>query len=347
MLVSDFDFDLPEELIALRPVSPRHSARQLVVQGDTLTDKTVWDMPDYLTPNDLIVMNDTKVIPSYLFARRGEMMTEINLHKRISPVSWMAFAKKTKRLHVGDVLVFGEGKLTGVIDVIQEGGEIQISFDVAAGTLEGILAEIGMMPLPPYIASKRAVDEQDKADYQTMFARAEGAVAAPTASLHFTPELMAKIAGKGVQTATVTLHVGAGTFLPVKAEDTRDHKMHAEWGSVSAEVAELINATHARGGRVMAVGTTVLRILESACGEDGQMHGFCGDTSIFITPGYRFKGVDILMTNFHLPKSTLFMLVSAFAGMAEIRAAYEHAIRSGYRFYSYGDSGLLFRKINQ
>lgn len=348
MRVDLFDFDLPEERIALRPVSPRHSARQLIVNhperdSGSLVDSTVFDFPGLLNDRDLIVFNDTKVLPSYLFARRGEMTTEVNLHKRESPIEWLAFAKKTKRLNVGDILVFGEGALTATITEKHEGGELRLLFDVRAGELEELLAKVGMMPLPPYIASKRAVDEHDADDYQTMFAREEGAVAAPTASLHFTPELMAAIESRGIKTAKVTLHVGAGTFLPVKADDTNDHKMHSEWGSVSEDVAALINETHKQGGRVLAVGTTVLRILETASSDDGITHPFSGDTSIFITPGYKFRCVDILMTNFHLPKSTLFMLVCAFAGTKTMKAAYEHAISNNYRFYSYGDSGLLFK----
>ncbi|MBE2192100.1 MAG: tRNA preQ1(34) S-adenosylmethionine ribosyltransferase-isomerase QueA [Alphaproteobacteria bacterium] len=346
MRVDDFDFDLPENLIALRPASPKHSARQLVISKncpiENFSEQTVWDFPDQLNENDLIVFNDTKVLPSYLFAKRGDMQTEINLHKRVSPVSWLAFAKKTKRLREGDLLSFGQ-VLTGVIAEKHDGGEILIEFDVKAGDLEPLLAEIGMMPLPPYIASKRAIDDADLHDYQTLFADKDGAVAAPTASLHFTPDLMAKIDAKGIQTAQITLHVGAGTFLPVKVDHTEDHKMHAEWGEISNEVAEMINATHNRGGRVVAVGTTVLRILESACEPDGTMKSFCGDTSIFITPGYRFKNVDMLMTNFHLPKSTLFMLVCAFAGFETMKQAYVYAIKNKFRFYSYGDSCLLSR----
>lgn len=348
MRVDLFDFDLPDERIALRPVSPRHMARQLVVNHPdhgtgSLVDSTVIDFPSLFNERDLIVFNDTKVIPSYLFARRGAMMTEVNLHKRESPVEWLAFAKKTKRLSVGDVLEFGDGLLTARITAKHDGGELRLLFDVKAGELEPLLAKVGMMPLPPYIASKRAVDDHDADDYQTMFAREEGAVAAPTASLHFTPELMAALSSRGVRSAKVTLHVGAGTFLPVKVDDTQDHKMHSEWGSVSSEVAELINATHRNGGRIIAVGTTVLRILETASREDGVTAPFSGDTSIFITPGYMFKCVDVLMTNFHLPKSTLFMLVCAFAGTETMKAAYAHAIDNQYRFYSYGDSGLLFR----
>lgn len=343
MLVSNFDFHLPEERIALRPVYPRHAARQLVVQGSDVLDKSVWDMTDHLRAGDLIVFNDTKVIPSYLFAKRGDMSTEVNLHKRVSATTWLAFAKKTKRLSVGDVLDFGAGRLQAHILEIHDGGEILLGFDVKAGELEGILAEIGLMPLPPYIASKRAVDDKDIADYQTMFALREGAVAAPTASLHFTPELLQKIKDKHIQTTHVTLHVGAGTFLPMKVDDTRDHVMHAEWGQVSPETAELINKTHQAGGRVLAVGTTVLRLLESATDENGITQSFSEDTAIFITPGYTFRCVDVLMTNFHLPKSTLFMLVSAFAGAEIMKQAYAHAIQNQYRFYSYGDSGLLFR----
>lgn len=343
MLVSHFDFYLPEERIALRPVSPRHAARQLVVKGTDFLNESVWDMTDQLQAGDLIVFNDTKVIPSYLFATRGQMATEINLHKRISATEWLAFAKKTKRLRVGDILDFGGGRLQAHIIEIHDGGEILLHFDVRAGELEGLLAEIGLMPLPPYIASKRAVDNKDITDYQTMFAMREGAVAAPTASLHFTSELMQKIKDKNIQTTQITLHVGAGTFLPMKVDDTCDHVMHAEWGQVSSEAAELINATHKAGGRVVAVGTTVLRLLESATNEKGVTRPFSEDTAIFITPGYTFRCVDILMTNFHLPKSTLFMLVCAFAGAEIMKDAYAHAIKNEYRFYSYGDSGLLFR----
>jgi len=344
MLVTEFDFDLPEDRIALRPAVPRHSAKQLIVNGQFLEDRIVENLPDYLEEGDLIVFNDTKVIPSYLFATRGEMVTECNLHKRISPIEWLAFIKKSKRLNIGDILVFGEGKLTAIIAEKHDGGEVLLKFDVKAGMLETILAEIGLMPLPPYIISKRGVDDKDKSDYQTMFAKKEGAVAAPTASLHFTDELMALLDKRGVKTAYLTLHVGAGTFLPMKADDTKDHKMHAEWGEVSAEVAELINQTHQNGHKVIAVGTTVLRLLESATGNNGITHSFIGDTDIFITPGFKFKCVDMLMTNFHLPKSTLFMLVCAFAGMDNMKSAYAHAIDNHYRFYSYGDSSLLFRE---
>lgn len=367
MLVSEFDFELPEDRIALRPVSPRHDARQLIVKGQAFQDKIVIEMTEHLNEGDLIVFNDTKVIPSYLFARRGDMETECNLHKRLSPIEWLAFIKKSKRLKVGDVLSFGEyfhqhdshplpnpppsrGRevvmvsLTATITEKHDGGEVLLKFDCRAGELEGILVTIGMMPLPPYIASKRAVDAKDNDDYQTMFAKKDGAVAAPTASLHFTDELMEKISQKKIQAARLTLHVGAGTFLPMKVDDTKDHKMHAEWGEVSSEVADLINQTHKNGHRVIAVGTTVLRLLESATDEQGVTHQFLGDTDIFITPGYQFRCVDVLMTNFHLPKSTLFMLVSAFAGFDNMKSAYRYAIENSYRFYSYGDSSLLFRE---
>lgn len=344
MHVSEFDFDLPEELIALRPASPRDMAKQLIVKGATLADKIVRDMTEFLDEGDLIVFNDTKVIPSYLFARRGEMITECNLHKRVSSIEWLAFIKKSKRLKVADVLVFGEGRITATITEKHESGEVLLTFDCRAGELEVILAEIGLMPLPPYILSKRAVDAQDTRDYQTMFAKKDGAVAAPTASLHFTDDLMKKITDKKINTARLTLHVGAGTFLPMKTDNTEDHKMHAEWGEVSAEVASLINQTHAQGKRVVAVGTTVLRLLESATDEQGVCHAFSDETDIFITPGYQFRCVDMLMTNFHLPKSTLFMLVCAFAGIENMKKAYTHAIENGYRFFSYGDSSLLFRQ---
>lgn len=342
MLVTDFDFTLPENLVALRPAVPRHSARQLIVKGSSIRDNVVEHLADHLEAGDLIVFNDTKVIPSYLFARRGNMQTECNLHKRVSPIEWLVFIKKSKRLNVGDRLTFGEGKLTAIITEKHDGGEVLLKFDVKAGMLESVLDEIGLMPLPPYIASKRDVDDKDKDDYQTMFARREGAVAAPTASLHFTDELMGTLESRGVKSAKLTLHVGAGTFLPMKVDDTEDHVMHSEWGEVSEKLANLINETHASGHRVIAVGTTVLRLLESATGTDGQTRPFSGDTNIFITPGYQFRCVDLLMTNFHLPKSTLFMLVCAFAGMDNMKSAYHHAVQNKYRFYSYGDSSLLW-----
>ncbi len=343
MRVDEFDFELPEDRIALRPAVPRHAAKQLIVSGGNFSDNSVENLVHHLNEGDLIVFNDTKVIPSYLFAKRGDMITECNLHKRVSPVEWLAFIKKSKRLKLGDRLEFGAGRLFATITEKHDGGEILLNFDCSAGQLESLLAEIGLMPLPPYIASKRAVDDKDKDDYQTMFARKDGAVAAPTASLHFTDDVMAKLNAKGIFSARLTLHVGAGTFLPMKVDDTDDHVMHAEWGEVPEDVAGLINQTHQNGKRVIAVGTTVLRLLESATDEQGITHPFSGDTAIFITPGYKFRCVDLLMTNFHLPKSTLFMLVCAFAGMDTMKSAYQYAIKHGYRFYSYGDSSLLFR----
>lgn len=344
MLVSDFDFELPESLIALRPAEPKDSARMLVVSPNgELANAGVSDIADFLKPQDIMVFNDTKVIPAQLYGRRGEMHVECNLHKREGPTVWRAFAKKTKRMKPHDIIEFGDGQLKAEILKIEDGGEIELQFLVKPGELEPILHEIGMMPLPPYIASKRNIDEQDSSDYQTIFAQKEGAVAAPTASLHYTERLLAKIDAAGIQRVTLTLHVGAGTFLPVKATDTKDHKMHYEWGSISSETAEIINKARANGGRIIAVGTTVTRLLETAADEFGVVHPFSGDTNIFITPGYRFKAVDILQTNFHLPKSTLFMLVSAFAGFDTMQNAYKYAIQQGYRFYSYGDSSLLFK----
>ena len=344
MLVSEFDFDLPEELIALRPANPRHSAKMLVVRDGKREDLHVYDLPKLLTPKDILVFNDTKVLPAQLYGRRGDMNVECNLHKRESAVEWRAFAKKTKRMKVNDIISFGEGcRLNAHILEIGDGGELLLRFDVKPGELEAILAEIGTMPLPPYIASKRDIDEDDKKDYQTIFAKHEGAVAAPTASLHYTEELLASLRDAGIPGVKLTLHVGAGTFLPVKADDTVDHKMHAEWGEISSETASILNRVKEKGGRIVAVGTTAARLLETAATADGVIHPFSGDTRIFMTPGYAFKAVDILQTNFHLPKSTLFMLVSAFAGLETMRETYCYAIENGYRFYSYGDSSLLFR----
>ena len=344
MLVSEFDFELPEDSIALRPANPRHSAKMLIVQqGGEMRDMQVIDLPDLLTPADILVFNDTKVLPAQLYGMRGDMHVECNLHKRESAIEWRAFAKKTKRMKVNDVISFGDGRLNATILEIQDGGELLLRFDVKPGELEAILAEIGTMPLPPYIASKRDIDEEDKKDYQTIFAKHEGAVAAPTASLHYTDELLGKLSDAGIQSVTLTLHVGAGTFLPVKADDTADHKMHAEWGEITQATADKLNAVRAAGGRIIAVGTTAARLLETAAQDDGTLKAFSGDTRIFMTPGYKFKAVDILQTNFHLPKSTLFMLVSAFMGLETMRNVYGYAIENGYRFYSYGDSSLLFR----
>ena len=356
MQLADFDFDLPEDRIALRPATPRDAARLLVVTPDApLRDLTVRDLPGELRAGDVLVLNDTRVIPARLkgVRHRGEsqVAVEATLHRRLAPSRWTAFMRPGKRLVEGDRVVFGAaadracflGALDATVTGKGEGGEVTLSFDLAGPDLDAAIAERGAMPLPPYIAAKRAEDEQDRRDYQTVYAEEDGSVAAPTAGLHFTPELFARLAQAGVETAFVTLHVGAGTFLPVKTEAVAEHRMHPEWGEVEAATAERLNAARARGGRIVCVGTTSLRLLESATGEDGAIRAFAGETAIFITPGYRFRAADGLMTNFHLPKSTLFMLVSAFAGLEAMRAAYRHAIASGYRFYSYGDAGLLWR----
>ena len=346
MKVTEFDFELPDSSIALHPASPRDSAKMLVVKGGQIVDMTVMDLPSLLTPKDILVFNDTKVLPAQLYGTRGAMQVECNLHKRETATTWRAFAKKTKRMRAGDEIVFGEGRLIATIVEKGEDGELLLAFAVKPGELEPILAEIGMMPLPPYIASKRPITDTDKADYQTIFAYKEGAVAAPTASLHYTDKLLAACDAAGIPRVTLTLHVGAGTFLPVKAADTADHKMHAEWGQITADTAARLNEVRAQGGRIVAVGTTAARLLETAADAQGIIHEFSGDTRIFMTPGYKFKAVDLLQTNFHLPKSTLFMLVSAFAGLETMRSAYAHAIENGYRFYSYGDSSLLYPATN-
>ena len=350
-----FDFELPPSSIALRPASPRDSARMLVVQPDcVLRDRLVADLPQWLEPGDQLVVNDTKVIPAQLKGRRigeaTEPKIEATLIKRIDGSRWRALVKPAKKLSQGDVVRFGnEGKvcLLGHLDAQVEhkgdDGEITLSFSFHGPALDQAIADLGNPPLPPYIASRRAPDERDAADYQTMFASNEGAVAAPTAGLHFTPALEAALRQHGVGIHRLTLHVGAGTFLPVKAEDTAAHKMHSEWGCLSADVARELNAARVDGGRIVAVGSTSLRVLESATAEDGTVEPFDGETAIFITPGYRFRAVDILLTNFHLPRSTLFMLVSAFSGLDTMKNAYAHAIKNGYRFYSYGDACLLFR----
>jgi S-adenosylmethionine:tRNA ribosyltransferase-isomerase len=350
-----FDFELPAASIALRPVSPRDSARMLVVEPDAvLRDRSIADLPQWLEPGDQLVVNDTKVISAQLKGRRigrdTEPKIEATLIKRLDGSRWQALAKPAKKLARGDVVRFGnEGRvcLLGHLDaeVAHKGsdGEITLSFSFHGPALDQAIADLGSPPLPPYIASKRAPDAQDAGDYQTMFAVNEGAVAAPTAGLHFTPELETKLRERGIEVHRVTLHVGAGTFLPVKADDTAGHKMHSEWGTISSDTAQALNAARAKGGRIVAVGTTSLRLLESATAEDGTIEPFSADTSIFITPGYRFRAVDILLTNFHLPRSTLFMLVSAFSGLDTMKQAYAHAIAGGYRFYSYGDACLLFR----
>ena len=340
MRVDLFDFELPPELIALRPAKPRNAARLLhVSEAGALADLTVRDLPSLLRRGDVLVFNDTRVIPAQLEGRRGEAKIGATLHKRIDLRRWQAFIRNAKRLRTGDTIDFANG-VQAIAETRGDDGSWTLAF-VGEEPVEVLLERAGQMPLPPYIAGKRPTDAQDKADYQTMFAAKDGAVAAPTAALHFTPELMAALALAGIGTETLTLHVGAGTFLPMKVDDTADHRMHAEWGTISAEAAERLNAARAAGGRVIAVGTTSLRLLESAVSEDGTIQPFSDDTAIFITPGYRFKAVDGLMTNFHLPKSTLFMLVSALMGRDRMQAAYAHAIAAGYRFYSYGDSSLL------
>ena len=338
MLVADFDFTLPPERIALRPASPRDSARLLKVTPAALTDLHVTDLPGQLRPGDCLVFNDTRVIPAQLFGHKHSAKLRVTLHQRIDHRRWWSFVRNAKRLRIGDRIDFGAG-LEGVVEARGDDGSVAWRFDSAL-PFDQALAAAGQMPLPPYIASKRAVDAQDLTDYQTIYAAKPGAVAAPTAGLHFTPELLAAIDAVGATRETVTLHVGAGTFLPVKADDTDDHAMHAETGSIDAATAARINAAKAAGGRVIAIGTTAARLLESAWTPDG-LQAFDGETRIFITPGFRFAVIDGLWTNFHLPKSTLFMLVSALMGLDRMQAAYAHAIEHGYRFYSYGDASLL------
>lgn len=343
MKVDLFDFELPKELIALRPARTRDGARLLVVKGDDLQDRQVTDLCDHLQPGDLLVFNDTRVIPARLTGKRRAAKIEVTLHMNDGDGQWKAFARPAKKLKPEDVIIFSGG-LEATVVAKGEAGEVTLQFNCAGDQLRAALDVAGVMPLPPYIASQRPVDERDLVDYQTVYSKKEGAVAAPTAGLHFTERMLKQLADKGIKSVHVTLHVGAGTFLPVKVEDTRDHKMHSEWGEIDEAAARLINDTHEKGHRVIAVGTTSMRLLESAADEAGQVHAFAEATDIFITPGYKFRAVDILMTNFHLPKSTLFMLVSAFAGQANMSAAYAHAIEKGYRFYSYGDSSLLFRE---
>ncbi len=360
-----FDFELPEHLIALRPAEPRDAARLLVVQpasplapcserSDQFEDHRVSDLPDLLRPGDALVVNDTKVIPAALEGTRSRngntAHVAFNLIKRVDGSRWRAFARPAKRLQVGDRIVFGvegrvclAGELAATVTAKGEAGEVELAFSLHGAYLDEAIATLGDMPLPPYIALKRPPDAQDRASYQTLFAAKEGAVAAPTASLHFTPALIAALDARGITWHTLTLHVGAGTFLPVKTEDTADHVMHAEWGEISPETAAALNAVRAKGGRIVAAGTTALRLLESATGDDGVIRPFQDETAIFITPGYRFRAVDVLLTNFHLPRSTLFMLVAAFAGLDTMQRAYAHAISRGYRFYSYGDASLLYR----
>ncbi len=339
MRVDLFDFTLPQELIALRPAVPRDSARMLKVEGDRISDHKVTDLPDLLDPRDILVFNDTKVIPAQLEGRRGEASIGATLHKRVDLRRWQAFVRNARRLRVGEVVDFGANVQARAEDRLADGSFI-LHF-LGDEPVELLLARAGTMPLPPYIASKRDIDERDAEDYQTIFAEKEGAVAAPTASLHFTDDLLSALDAAGIGREILTLHVGAGTFLPVKADDTEDHKMHSEWGRIEPAVADRLNQARASGGRVISVGTTSLRLLESAADDNGIIQPFEGDTDIFITPGYRFRAIDGLMTNFHLPKSTLFMLVSALMGLDVMQAAYAHAIAGKYRFYSYGDSSLL------
>ncbi len=351
-----FDFELPPGSIALRPANPRDSARMLMVEPTgVLHDRTVSDLPGALNPGDQLVVNDTKVISAQLKGRRigreTEPKIEATLIKRLDGSRWQALVKPAKKLAPGDVVRFGNegrvcllGHLDAEVETKGEDGAVTLSFSFHGPALDSAISDLGSPPLPPYIASKRTPDERDLADYQTMFAANEGAVAAPTAGLHFTPALEAALHRRGIGIHRLTLHVGAGTFLPVKADDTSEHKMHAEWGTVSPEVADALNAARKRGGRVVAVGTTSLRLLESAAAANGEIAPFSGETTIFITPGYRFRAVDVLLTNFHLPRSTLFMLVSAFSGLETMKRAYAHAVQSGYRFYSYGDACLLFRE---
>ena len=340
MRVELFDFELPPERIALRPARPRDAARMLVVaDGDSLADRSVRDLPQLLRKGDVLVFNDTRVIPARLEGRRGEARIGATLHKRLDLRRWQAFVRNARRLKPGDTIQFHAG-VSAVAETRHDDGSFTLAF-AGEEPVEALLERAGTMPLPPYIAGKRASDEQDREDYQTLFAREDGAVAAPTAALHFTPDMLTALDQAGIGRETLTLHVGAGTFLPVKAEDTSGHRMHSEWGRIDAATAGRLNAARAAGGRLIAVGTTSLRLLESAADEGGTIQAFEGDTAIFITPGYSFRAIDGLMTNFHLPKSTLFMLVSALMGLERMQAAYAHAIAREYRFYSYGDSSLL------
>jgi S-adenosylmethionine:tRNA ribosyltransferase-isomerase len=353
MKVSDSDFELPADRIALRPVSPRDSARLLVVRPHSLEDRKVGDLPDLLRRGDILVFNNTRVIPAALHGHRiGRKDTtpkiEVLLHMRVGPSTWKAFCKPARKLSAGDRIRFGGGgrvcligELEATVEQKGEGGEITLNFDFSGPVLDEAIAALGAMPLPPYIAGRRPADERDRLDYQTIYASEEGAVAAPTAGLHFTGDLLARLGQAGIGSVFVTLHVGAGTFLPVKTEDTATHRMHAEWGEVNETAVRQLLDARAAGGRIVAVGTTSLRLLESAAYQ-GQLKPFRGLTDIFITPGHRFLAVDLLLTNFHLPRSTLFMLVSAFSGLDRMKQAYAHAIAQNYRFYSYGDASLLF-----
>jgi S-adenosylmethionine:tRNA ribosyltransferase-isomerase len=345
MRLDDFDFPLPRELIASRPCEPRDAARLLLIPASGgFADKKIADLPALLRPGDLLVFNDTRVIPARLVGRRGAAAVEVTLHRDLGGGAWRAFAKGARRLRAGDRLVFASDFAADVAEKHPE-GDVTLRFDLEAGAFREALARHGAMPLPPYIKRAESGDPRDRIDYQTIFARVEGAVAAPTAGLHFTPALLDALTARGVRWTTVTLHVGPGTFLPVKVDDPRDHRMHTEWGVLSPEAAENIAAARREGGRIVAVGTTSLRLLESAASEAGEVHPFAGETRLFIFPGYRFRAIDMLLTNFHLPRSTLLMLVAALAGLDRIKSAYAHAVASGYRFFSYGDACLIERYL--
>jgi len=344
MRLDDFDFELPRRLIADRPREPRDAARLLLIPAlGELQDRRISDLPALLRPGDLLVFNDTKVIPARLVGRRGTALVEVTLHRDLGGGAWRAFAKGARRLPVDDRIVFAEDFCAAVAEKHPE-GDLTLRFALEGEVFRAALARNGAMPLPPYIKRPRGGDPRDRADYQTIFARTEGAVAAPTAGLHFTPALLDALAERGIGWTMLTLHVGPGTFLPVKTTDPRDHQMHAEWGVLSPETAECIAATRRAGGHIVAVGTTSLRLLESAAAEDGEVRAFAGDTRLFILPGYRFRVIDALLTNFHLPRSTLVMLVAALAGLERIKAAYSHAVAAGYRFFSYGDACLIERE---
>jgi len=343
MKVSDFDFDLPPELIAQKPAEPRESARLLHV-GETLADRGIRDLSEMLSPGDLLVFNNTKVIPTRLQGRRGGTGVEVTLHKQVTGHSWWAFARPARKLALGDRIDITADFSAEVLDK-KDGGEVLLRFQESDGDLITLLEQHGIMPLPPYIKRTKDGNPDDKEDYQTVFAEKEGAVAAPTAGLHFSETMLADLRDADIRTAFVTLHVGAGTFLPVKVDDTDDHEMHSEWGTIPPDTLDLVNSTKTAGNAVVTVGSTSLRLLETAADESGSLHPFTGETDIFMTPGYRFKIADKMITNFHLPKSTLFMLVAAFAGLERMQTAYAHAIEEQYRFYSYGDSCLLEKAI--
>jgi len=347
MHLDDFDFALPRELIADRPAEPREAARLLVLPaGGAPADRRIADLPELLRPGDLLVFNDTKVIPARLVGRRGLATVEVTLARDLGGGVWRSYAKGARRLRPGDRIEFAADFSAEVIEKSPE-GEVTLRFGCEGVEFGDALSRYGAMPLPPYIKRPRGGDARDRADYQTMFARAEGAVAAPTAGLHFTPALLDRLAARGIDWATVTLHVGPGTFLPVKVDNPREHRMHAEWGLVDTSITARINTARAKGGRIVAVGTTSLRLLESAAGETGQIGEFRNETRLFILPGYRFRAIDLLLTNFHLPRSTLFMLVAALAGLDRIKTAYAHAIAEGYRFFSYGDACLIERPASE